>query len=576
MKESLKCIKCRFFNSIRRFVYPSQRIDRLKGRTLFESVFLHKKAFLVCLAVYFITHAATLLTSTGAAVCDIDYELNVAEKVKKASNISFEETFLVDNSAFFAFAPFNALDALAAEHRLWIPAGSLHAFCGCLALLFLVYAVKFCKALRTQFFHLDSASVFKEVFTGWNMSNVDQAAANKKTRKGYLNVKAKLRHGFKKWSVFGIFFVIFTNLLLIIFGVICIYFAWFFNVDNDDGGIHRRVMRLLDGNATLYYVFSLGAYFAVKHALPTALYLIRNIGYQNPEVKVNFYAARVFSLISCFYFALIVSLYREFPVFWKDVLKWHLYLHISLDVVLLPLKLIFVFCPNRISAKIAAFSPRIHPFDEFVAHETPCNFAINLFVFLVSIPLSGTLTALVLVKLLAAYSVVNVAAHCIKNTHHDFYYARNIDFLESSFALIQLSQTLFLQIYFLLPQFKNCNDLSSSSSLPNSADELFASLLESKSAACLAVVVLLLSLILLRAHIRGYCLNMESRYLRRHLDDINQDKNYQVMKQKQWYPFCKCHESKAKRSTSGKTSKSSTSSLLSNSSKMRASKIANK
>lgn len=59
--------------------------------------------------------------------------------------------------------------------------------------------------------------------------------------------------------------------------------------------------------------------------------------------------------------------------------------------------------------------------------------------------------------------------------------------------------------------------------------------------ALLAGAVAILSLLLFRGRILRGRLLKENRFLRSHLEEIVRDKNYQIVKQKQWYPNCKCH-----------------------------------
>jgi uncharacterized membrane protein len=42
-------------------------------------------------------------------------------------------------------------------------------------------------------------------------------------------------------------------------------------------------------------------------------------------------------------------------------------------------------------------------------------------------------------------------------------------------------------------------------------------------------------------------LQKENRFLKSHLEEIVRDKNYQIVKQKQWYPNCKCHAHRGER-----------------------------
>ena len=48
-------------------------------------------------------------------------------------------------------------------------------------------------------------------------------------------------------------------------------------------------------------------------------------------------------------------------------------------------------------------------------------------------------------------------------------------------------------------------------------------------------------MLLFRGRIIRGRLQKENRFLRSHLEEIVRDKNYQIVKQKQWYPNCKCH-----------------------------------
>ena len=59
--------------------------------------------------------------------------------------------------------------------------------------------------------------------------------------------------------------------------------------------------------------------------------------------------------------------------------------------------------------------------------------------------------------------------------------------------------------------------------------------------ALLAGAIAVLSLLLFRGRINRGRLLKENRFLRSHLEEIVRDKNYQIVKQKQWYPNCKCH-----------------------------------
>ena len=79
--------------------------------------------------------------------------------------------------------------------------------------------------------------------------------------------------------------------------------------------------------------------------------------------------------------------------------------------------------------------------------------------------------------------------------------------------------------------------------LPATASSPTAAALTSWAAlnALLAGAVAILSLLLFRGRILRGRLLKENRFLRSHLEEIVRDKNYQIVKQKQWYPNCKCH-----------------------------------
>ena len=59
--------------------------------------------------------------------------------------------------------------------------------------------------------------------------------------------------------------------------------------------------------------------------------------------------------------------------------------------------------------------------------------------------------------------------------------------------------------------------------------------------ALLVGAIAVLALLLFRGRIVRGRLLKENRFLRSHLEEIVRDKNYQIVKQKQWYPNCKCH-----------------------------------
>ena len=463
---------------------------------------------------------------------------------QRNANLTLDAAILTDQSHFI-FAPFRILSSFISENRFNFPDANLYVFFCAICLLYLVYVFKFLSCLKRQFFQLNSTSIFKEIFSGWQMAGRDELASKMRLKKTYFNMKKKMANGFAKWSTVGISFALFINVVIICIIVAVTYVSFVF------GSLNRDILHLVSGSNALYYTFFCVAYLICKHVIPWIFFAIRNIGFHNPEVKVNFYSGRCFASLATFYIILITSLILEFEHGWQDILQQHIYLHTCLDIVLLPTNLLFVCLPSRISSRIGLFIPRLHPFDEFVCHEFVGRFATELLIFLLAMSLSHTLALICLAKLLLTYLVIYAAANLVGVIRHNLYFAKNVEFLEICFTVVQMTFLFIVELFILLPNLRHCPSmtiLKDYIALPNHPREIFANVFN-VSTFSLFLVILLLSLFLLRSSVDKFRLKLESRFLKKHLEDINQDKNYQVMKQKQWYPMCKCHESRTKRNT---------------------------
>ncbi len=104
---------------------------------------------------------------------------------------------------------------------------------------------------------------------------------------------------------------------------------------------------------------------------------------------------------------------------------------------------------------------------------------------------------------------------------------------DSCFSVILLPFALALQACILLPDLRAC-DL-----LPENAQAYYSLMPEDLAAILLRPGVLaaalastLAALLLLRSSVARFRLEQECIHLRRHLEDINQDKHYQVLLQK--------------------------------------------
>ncbi len=529
LSSSLK----KFSHSIGDHLHPPKSLERLKGRVLFEVVSLRKKSLLICLAVFL---AANLPSYVVPIKCDLEFS---ALDASMSANSSFEETFLVDSKWSPLYWPLVSLEEVFKDYALVLPKPNLFCLLACLFILYVCYLFRFLSLLRMRCSQLDATSHFREILSSWDLSEVSESNADSRLAKNYAGIKQQLRFNWRRWSGMGLASSGVINLLLVMLMVALIYFGVI------DAGAQRKYVRL-SGDANKYYLVSLGFYAIVRHIIPLFLYLVRGVGYQVSECRVNFFAGRVFFVMLSSYLTLLFSLLSEFPLRWPAVLKHHLYLHILLDFCTTPWKLLFACLPDRAAVRINRLLPRIHPFDAFTAHEDVAAFAINLFVFLAVLSLSRALAVLALLNLAVSYLSVWALSFCAPPVHADLYYASNVRFLEACFTLVQLTFALLAQLFLLLPHLRQCEPLTAYLTLPASASDLIPRLFTASNLVYCACVALLL-LVLLRSSIRGHCLRMEAGYLRRHLEDINQDKHYQVMKQKQWYPFCKCHESRTRK-----------------------------
>ena len=114
--------------------------------------------------------------------------------------------------------------------------------------------------------------------------------------------------------------------------------------------------------------------------------------------------------------------------------------------------------------------------------------------------------------------------------------------------MFQISFAVLINAVIILPTVRPCHDIAAlfdeyrSHLLPAAASRATAALTSSAALnAVLAGAVAVLSLLLFRGRILRGRLQKENRFLRSHLEEIVRDKNYQIVKQKQWYPNCKCH-----------------------------------
>ena len=259
---------------------------------------------------------------------------------------------------------------------------------------------------------------------------------------------------------------------------------------------------------------------------------------------MNFYTGRIFFVKATFYFLLIISLKFELgDSEWGSVFALHVYAHIMADLVLLPLKLLQICLPSSALSALSQILPRFHPSDEFTAHEAVSNFAIDLGLFCLAMTISEALAYIILAKLVLCYLISWITVRSAETTKQNFHSPVNLDFLEACFSFLTLTFSLILQTPILVSSLKHCHLIPVSKMLKSAKRNLQPAMAAAPPVQIfLTALAIFLGALLLRSKVREFCLGNERAQLRRHLEDLNQDKCYQVMKQRQWYPLCKCHE----------------------------------
>ena len=536
----------KFKRSCSNFIQPPSCFEQKRGRVVYELIFLPKKAFLICTIIYLLSTIPSYLEYFN---CDIRCD-QFRDMTRVMRNVSFEKSLLLGSSNSPVFWPLLQLENLIRDHKDYVPNPNLFVYSILYFLLYIYYLLSSFKLLRQQYFQLNSTSVFREMFSSWQMGSKCEAMAPRKLRKNYLNIKTKMKISWQKWTPVGISIALLINVILICWLVLLCYFV------TVTGSFHELVLMLMP-NATFYYVFSGFCYVLCKHVVPLKLFYLRNLGYQNQETKLNFYAGRVFFLVTSFYLILLLALASEFPSAWPRIFQMHLYIHTAIDVIILAMKALGLCLPWHRVPRFNKLVPFLHPLDEFTLHEKLTSYSVNLFVFNLAICISVPLTLIILLKLFLTFILTYIVANCSSTLHQGFYNSQNVRFMEKMFTTFLLSVALFIESVYILPtSFTQCSELLQLLNIKTLTIEPLK-LLTGQNIAISACFILI-CLVLLKTKIIEHCHRMEGRYLKRHLEDINQDKHYQVMKQKQWYPNCKCHESRTRKTSrpSGIVSKS--------------------
>ena len=533
------------------FLLPSRSLYHTRGQLAYNSLLLKKKGLLLTTFVFLLmvmqlqdclNHRPLMLLpkrSSSSSSPSAKYSI-LAPPTPSANTSNINGPGLASPTSRF-FAIFDLLSEATLEtisdytFKL-----DILVMLSVFALWFILSVVSFLRLLNEYHFILNNSSVFKRIFSTLFMTSQSYELGYQFRLNEYLAIKESMSHNWGKWTWPSFCYDCALNVLI---ALPMTAFFYVFSVSSSfssSDGVHTYLLKhSFGGDNTVYYVSMGAVYFVIRYLSPVFFVYLGSLFHRQKDCLMNLFTVRIVVLIIAFYSFLVFSLMSDYPLDWAMHLQRHFCIHILVDFAVL-LTRILCMPVKFLSCSSKTLSRKTLGYDHF---NNVIQFGVDMFIFGCSAVLLHSAVPLIIVKQIFAYIYALLTANRRNVSNHEYYSIQNLKFLESLLSVIFVGMALLIQCLTLEEVIRQCFR-EHVASLLSYADvfDFPGTFGVAGTTMFLYGVLLLLACLQVKGRVHHLCSQKELNYFRVHLQETNSDKEYQILKKKQWFPECKCRK----------------------------------